>query len=158
MAHYAKLDENNKVLAVHTIDNENCLLNGIEDEETGRAFLENIHGHSNWKKTSYNTYANTHLNGGVPFRKNYAEINGSYDPVRDAFIPYPTYPSWTLNEETCLFNAPVSQPTQEQMNSNNPSIGVLLWDELNLRWIGITNDTKLLYPWDPSTSTFSPLT
>tara|TARA_R110000822_G_scaffold24517_1_gene74606 strand:+ start:37 stop:513 length:477 start_codon:yes stop_codon:yes gene_type:complete len=158
MAHYAKLDENNKVLEICTIDNENCLLNGIEDEETGRVYLETIYFYSNWKKTSYNTYANTHIQGGTPFRKNYAEINGSYDSARDAFIPIKIFPSWELNEETCLFDAPVSQPTQEQMNSNNPSIGALLWDELNLRWIGVTNDTQLLYSWDPSTSTFSPLT
>ena len=102
MAHFVKLDQNNVVLEVHVVDNEHLLdANGVEREELGIAFLVQwSHGYSYWKQTSYNGN----------FRKNYAGIGFTYDASRDAFIPPKPYASWSLNETTCLWDAPVAYP------------------------------------------------
>jgi len=78
------------------------------------------------KRTSYNTVGGVHQNGGTPFRKNYAGVGYTYDPVRDAFYAPQPFESWTLNEDTCLWEAPVAYPEDE--NS-------YLWDEETLNWI-----------------------
>jgi hypothetical protein len=78
------------------------------------------------KRTSYNTIGGVHQNGGTPFRKNYAGVGYTYDPVRDAFYAPQPFESWTLNEDTCLWEAPVAYPDDE--NS-------YLWDEETLNWI-----------------------
>lgn len=94
MAHYAILNENNVVTQVFVGKNENE--NGIDWEQYYGA-----------KRTSYNTYGGVHRLNGVPFRKNYAGIGFTYDPVRDAFIPpKPDGPTWLLNESTCLWEDP----------------------------------------------------
>ena len=62
------------------------------------------------KRTSYNTYGGVHQNGGTPFRKNYAGVGYTYDPVRDAFYARQPFESWTLNEDTCLWECPVEKP------------------------------------------------
>ena len=62
------------------------------------------------KRTSYNTVGGVHQNGGTPFRKNYAGVGYTYDPVRDAFYAPQPHESWTLNEDTCLWEAPVEKP------------------------------------------------
>ena len=113
MAHYAKLGANNKVIGVHVVANADCQnADGIEDEEVGRQFLERLHSWPLWKQTSYNTLAGQHLLGGTPFRKNHAAIKYVYDEDRDAFIPpKPTFNSWTLNETTCQWEAPVALPS-----------------------------------------------
>jgi len=69
-----------------------------------------------------------HTGGGTPFRKNYAGIGYTYDAQRDAFIPPQPYPSWVLNEDTCLWDAPVPMPTDGQMYS---------WDEATTSWVEI---------------------
>lgn len=71
-----------------------------------------IFGHG-WVQTSYNTHGGQHPEG-RPLRKNYAGIGYVYDEQRDAFIPPKPYPSWTLNEDTCLWGCPVAMPTDEQ--------------------------------------------
>ena len=110
MAHFAKLD-NNIVLAVHVLDNHvTADSEGVEDENIGVAYLTKIHKHSNWKQTSYNTIGGVHQLGGTPFRKNFAGIGYTYDAVKDAFIPPKPYSSWTLNEDTCRWEAPVAYP------------------------------------------------
>ena len=78
------------------------------------------------KRTSYNTIDGVQQNGGTPFRKNYAGVGYTYDPVRDAFYAPQPYESWILNEESCLREAPVAYPEDE--NS-------YLWDEETLNWI-----------------------
>ena len=65
------------------------------------------------KRTSYNTYGGVHQNGGTPFRKNYAGVGYTYDPVRDAFYAPQPFESWTLNEDTCLWECPVEKPEGE---------------------------------------------
>ena len=65
------------------------------------------------KRTSYNTVGGVHQNGGTPFRKNYAGVGYIYDPVRDAFYSPQPFESWTLNEESCLWECPVERPEGE---------------------------------------------
>ena len=84
---------------------------------------------SGWMQTSYNTYGGQHLMGGTPFRKNYAGIGYTYDASRDAFIPPKPYNSWTLNEDTCLWQPPVARPVDDNMYD---------WDEESLSWRMIT--------------------
>jgi hypothetical protein len=78
------------------------------------------------KRTSFNTHAGVHLNDKTPFRKNYAGVGMTYDPVRDAFYAPQPFESWTLNEDTCLWESPVTIP--EDGNS-------YLWDEETKNWI-----------------------
>ena len=76
-----------------------------------------------WIQTSYNTYGGQHPEG-RPLRKNYAGIGFTYDSQRDAFIPPQPYASWTLNENTCLWDAPTPMPTD----------GIYIWDESTTSW------------------------
>jgi len=80
-----------------------------------------------WIQTSYNTYGGQHPEG-RPLRKNYAGIGYTYDPVRDAFIPPKPFASWILNENTCLWDAPVAYPTDGKIYS---------WDENQQNWIEV---------------------
>lgn len=82
-----------------------------------------------WVQTSYNTRGNQHPEG-RPLRKNYAGIGYIYDSQRDAFICPQPYASWTLNEETCLWNAPIPMPTDNKLYS---------WDEPTTSWIEVNN-------------------
>jgi hypothetical protein len=117
MAHFAKLDENNNVLAVHVVNNDVITVDGNESEQVGIDFLTSLHGHTLWKQTSYN--------GNI--RKNYAGISYIYDPNRNAFIAPKPFESWSLNEETCQWQAPTPQPQE----------GSWYWDEDNLSWTEI---------------------
>ena len=78
-----------------------------------------------WVQTSYNTYGGQHPEG-RPLRKNFAGIGFVYDAERDAFIPPQNYPSWLLNEETCLWEAPSPYPDVEKLYG---------WDEETLAWV-----------------------
>jgi hypothetical protein len=118
MAHFAKLDSSNVVIFVTVGRNED---DGKEAELTARTG-------DVYKQTSYNTYGGVHTNGGTPMRKNYAGIGYTYDEQRDAFIPPQPFPSWTLNENTCLWDAPVPMPTD----------GLYSWDESTTSWIEIS--------------------
>jgi hypothetical protein len=79
-------------------------------------------------QTSYNTRGGQHPEG-RPLRKNFAGIGYTYDLVRDAFIPPKPFPSWTLDEETCLWNPPVPYPES----------GGHYWNEETLSWVSIPN-------------------
>ena len=61
------------------------------------------------KRTSYNTHGGVHQNEGTPFRKNYAGVGDTYDPVKDAFYAPQPFASWTLNEDTCVWESPVEK-------------------------------------------------
>jgi hypothetical protein len=78
-----------------------------------------------WIQTSYNTHGGQHPEG-RPLRKNYAGIGFTYDAGRDAFIPPKPYASWTLNETTCLWDAPVAYPDDG---------GMYRWDEETTNWV-----------------------
>ena len=128
MASFAKVGLNNKVIAIHSVHNNELKdSNGVEQEVLGVEFLTNLHGWAIWKQTSYNTIGGVHNNGGTPLRKNHAGIGYTYDEDRDAFIPpKPTqYPSWTLNETTCLWEAPVAYPDDDNRYT---------WNETNQTW------------------------
>jgi hypothetical protein len=133
MASFAKIGLNNKVIEVLSVHN-NVLKdsNGVEQENIGIDFLTKLTGWAIWKQTSYNTVAGVHTKGGIPFRKNHASIGYTYDEDRDAFIPKKIYNSWILNEQTCLWNAPVAMPelTQEQINNKN----YYAWNETIKNW------------------------
>lgn len=99
MAHFAQIDETNTVLRVLVVPDD--------QEHRGHEFLTVDLGlEGTWLQTSYNTIGGVHLLGGTPFRKNYAEPGYTYDSTRDAFIPPQPDPTWTLNEETCLWEQP----------------------------------------------------
>jgi hypothetical protein len=80
-----------------------------------------------WIQTSYNTRGGQHPEG-RPLRKNYAGIGFTYDREKDAFIPPQPYPSWLLDEETCLWNPPTPMPTG----------GIYTWDEPTLSWVEVS--------------------
>lgn len=116
MAHFAKLDENNIVIAVHAVNNDVITVDGSDSEQAGIDFLTTLHGHSSWKQTSYN----------ANFRKNYAAIDFHYDSTRDAFIPPKPFESWILNESTCKWEAPVAFPTDGN---------AYVWNEAEQSWV-----------------------
>lgn len=118
MAHYAFLNEENIVTEVIVGKDEN---NGGIDWES---HYGDIRGQV-CKRTSYNTYGGVHLTGGTPFRKNYAGVGYTYDETRDAFIPLQPYDSWTLNESSCLWEAPIDYPTDGQQYT---------WNEETTSW------------------------
>ena len=126
MASFAKIGLNNKVIEVLSIHNNELLdSNGVEQEVNGINFLTNLTGWSIWKQTSYNTFGGVHKLGGTPLRKNHAGIGYTYDEDRDAFIPPKPFNSWTLNEDTCLWEAPVAYPTDGELYN---------WNETNQTW------------------------
>jgi hypothetical protein len=127
MASFAKIGLNNKVIEVLSVVNEVLHdANGVEQEAIGIDFLTKLTGYPVWKQTSYNTNAGVHSSGGIPLRKNHAAIGYIYDEDRDAFIPKKPFNSWILNEDTCLWNAPVAKPEDDNMYYWNES--TLTWD------------------------------
>jgi hypothetical protein len=126
MATFAKIGLNSKVIEVLSVNNEVLKdSNGVEQEVNGIDFLTKLTGYPVWKQTSYNTHGGVHNNNGTPLRKNHAGIGYTYDETRDAFIPPKPFNSWILNEDTCVWNAPVTYPTNG---------GIYTWNELTLAW------------------------
>ena len=123
MASFAKIGLNNKVIEIVSVNNEVLKdSSGVEREELGIQFLNELYKWPIWKQTSYNTHGGIHDNGGTPFRKNHAGIGYIYDEDRDAFIPKKPYNSWILNENTCLWEAPVIKPNDGNMYNWNEQI------------------------------------
>lgn len=130
MASFAKIGLNGKVIEVQSVVNEVLHdANGVEQEAIGIDFLTKLTGWAIWKQTSYNTHGGVHDKGGVPLRKNHAGIGYTYDETRDAFIPPKHFNSWILNEQTCLWEAPVTMPTTELENNQYYS-----WNESIINW------------------------
>jgi len=123
MAHYAILDNTNTVTQVFVGRDETDLAPGVIDWEQYYAPAG-----FTCKRTSYNTHGGVHSDGGTPFRKNYAGIGYTYDAGRDAFIPPQPFPSWTLNESSCLWESPVPYPSDDKMYS---------WDEDSQAWVEV---------------------
>jgi hypothetical protein len=99
MGHFAKVVDG-KVVKV--IVAEQSFIDSFVDDSPGQ-----------WIQTSYNTREGIHTGGGTPLRKNFAGIGFSYDADRDAFIPIKPYPSWTLNEASCVWEPPVAHPADD---------------------------------------------
>ena len=122
MSHFAKIDENNIVTKIIVADQE-----AIDTQD------------GTWIQTSYNTRGGKHYteseddfyieDSGTPLRKNYAGIGYTYDSVKDAFYAPQPYPSWTLDEDTCMWDAPVAYP-----NDGKP----YLWNEDTTSWVEVT--------------------
>jgi len=116
MAHYAKV--NNGIV-------EQVIVAEAEFFDT---FVDSSPGQ--WIQTSYNTRGGVHSNGETPLRKNYAGVGYTYDSDRDAFIPPQPYPSWVLDEDTCLWEAPVAYPDDDKMYA---------WDEETTSWVEVAD-------------------
>jgi hypothetical protein len=113
MSHYAKVE--NGIVTQVIVAEEDFIQTGALGDPAG------------WIQTSYNTKGGEHPEG-RPLRKNYAGIGYIYDSQRDAFIPPQPFASWTLNEETCLWNAPTAMPTEG---------GPFRWNEETLSWVNL---------------------
>jgi hypothetical protein len=118
MAHFAKV--NNGIV-------EQVI---VAEPEFFETFVDTSPGE--WIQTSYNTHGGQHPEG-RPLRKNYAGVGYSYDSVRDAFIPPQPYPSWLLNEDTCLWDAPTPMPQDGK---------VYAWDEPTTSWVEVPEVTE----------------
>lgn len=94
----------------------------VAEPEFFQTFVDSSPGE--WIQTSYNTHGGQHPEG-RPLRKNYAGIGYSYDRTKDAFIPPKPYPSWVLNDDTCLWGAPTPMPTDDK---------TYIWDETTVSW------------------------
>lgn len=121
MSHFAEIDENGIVLRV--LVGNNTLPNEGQDW-----FEEHLGG--TWVQTSYNTFGGQHLNGGTAFRKNFAAKGYTYDETRDAFYAPQPFPSWVLDEDTCLWQAPVEMPEDADSVAYD-------WDEDSQAWVAI---------------------
>jgi len=124
MAHFAKIGKGNIVERVEVVSNDIATT-----EQAGVEFLQNLYkDRAVWKQTSYN--------GNI--RRNFAGIGWKYDQTIDAFISPQPYPSWTLNETTCVWEAPIEKPlTYNQGNTDldgNPLQDKYNWNETNQTW------------------------
>jgi len=115
MSHFAKVTDGKVTQVI------------VAEPEFFETFVDSSAGE--WIQTSYNTQGGVHLLGGTPLRKNYAGIGYTYDRTRDAFIPPQPFASWVLNEQTCLWDAPTTYPTDGK---------IYRWDEPTTSWIEIT--------------------
>jgi hypothetical protein len=111
MGHYAKVVDSKVIQVI------------VAEPDFFQIFVDSSPGE--WIQTSYNTVGGVHVLGRTPLRKNYAGIGYTYDRVRDAFIPPQPYSSWILNEDSCLWEAPVSMPSD---NKN------YYWNESTQSW------------------------
>jgi hypothetical protein len=119
MAHFARVNVQMLVTQVISAEQE---------------FIDSLPDAGSWVQTSYNTYGGKHYDpdtreedDGVPLRKNFAGIGFKYDLERDAFIAPQPYPSWSLNEETCLWDCPLERPqeTEEELQAGQ----YYIWNE-----------------------------
>lgn len=166
MAHFAKLSDSNVVLNVEVVaDADTTNDSNVENEATGVAFLTDIHGWTNWKKCSRNTVAGVYYDvdsegnhtgaasdQSKAYRKNFPGIGWIYDAGRDAFIQPQPFTSWTLNETTGMYDAPVAYPSVTVKNDKPYSIQ---WDEPNTRWLSFDPDNQSTQvKWDASSSSW----
>jgi len=132
MAYFAEIDALKRVTRVIKVYDEDTQdENGVEVESVGAKFCKELMGTGTWLQTSYNTFKGKHNLGGTPFRKNYAAVGFTYDETRDAFIPPKPYPSWTLIEDQCVWQAPVVS-TAECVPLKRAA-----WNEEERKWVEI---------------------
>ena len=112
MGHYAKVTDGKVTQVI------------VAEAEFFDTFVDSSPGE--WIQTSYNTHGGEHTLGGTPLRKNYAGIGYTYDRTKDAFIPPQPFASWTLDEQTCLWESPTPYPTDDK---------VYHWDETTTSWV-----------------------
>lgn len=121
MAHFAKIDSDNKVLEVIVINN-NVITdkNGNEQESLGLDFIASLGLNGDWLQCSYNRV----------FRGNYPGVGYVYDKTLDAFIPPKPYESWVLDEATYSWVSPIPHPNDG---------GMYTWDESDGDWVEVIN-------------------
>ena len=123
MAHFAKVVDGTVTQVI------------VAEPEFFETFVDSSPGQ--WIQTSYNTRGGVHYDqdgnpdDGTALRKNYAGIGYTYDAGKDAFIPPQPYASWTLNDDTCLWESPVAYPDDGQM---------YIWNEDTTSWDLITEE------------------
>ena len=110
MSHFAKVADGKVIQVI------------VAEQEFFDTFVDSSPG--TWIQTSYNTHGNQHPNG-TPLRGNYAGIGYTYDSVNDVFYAPQPFPSWTLNNSTWLWEAPVAMPTDGK---------IYIWDETTKNW------------------------
>lgn len=121
MSHFAEVDENGIVLRVIVAEQDFIDTGHVGDPKR-------------WIQTSYNTREGVHDSGGVPLRKNYAGRGYTYDQTRDAFIPpKPEFPSWSLDEQKCVYIAPKPMPQDGKPQQ---------WDEVKQDWTAVAADIQ----------------
>ena len=120
MSHFAEIDKDGIVQRVIVAEQDFINSGKVGDP-------------NNWVQTSYNTRSGVHYapnssepDGGVALRKNYAGKGYTYDETRDAFIPPKAFPSWSLDEDTCTWKAPVPKPDDDKR---------YYWDEETANWV-----------------------
>ena len=122
MAHFAEVDPKTNIVLRVIVAEQDFINSG----KVGDSFK--------WIQTSYNTKGGVHYgqdgqpDDGFPLRKNYAGIGDTYDKTKDAFIPSQDFPSWTLNETTCLWEPPVAYPDDGKRYGWNEEI--INWEEI----------------------------
>lgn len=114
MAHFAKVLDG---VVVQVIVAEQEFIDNLVDTSPGT-----------WIQTSYNTRDGVHTDGGTPLRKNFAGVGFTYDSELDAFIPPKPYPSWTLDNTTCVWEPPVACPSEGEYSWNEET---QTWDEVS---------------------------
>ena len=128
MAHYAFIKDNLVTEVITGKDETETAPDGFADWE--EYYLTKRPDQDACKRTSYNTSANTHVDGGTPFRGNYAGIGYTYDTVNDVFYEPQPFPSWTISEETnWVWTPPVPYPDDETTQYN--------WDEDTTSWVEV---------------------
>ena len=120
MAHYAKVKDG---IVQQVIVAEADFFDTYVDSSPGE-----------WIQTSYNTIGGKHLKGGTPLRKNFACVGDVYDRTKDAFYKPQPYPSWKLNEDTCIWECPVEHPVVEEPTDESDTV-IYVWDEENKQWV-----------------------
>lgn len=110
MGHFAKVVDGKVVQVI------------VAEPEFFNSFVDSSAG--TWLQTSYNTYGNKHPNG-TPLRGNYAGVGYTYDQINDVFYAPKPFPSWTLDQETWLWNAPTPYPEDGKQYE---------WDETAVAW------------------------
>jgi hypothetical protein len=127
MAHFAKIDDSGTVVFV----------TAGRDEDDGKELEISERTGDTYRQTSYNTKGGIHYKSDCithskdqskALRKNYAGIGYTYDESRNAFIPPKPYPSWALNEDTCLWDAPTARPDDGKIYTWNED--TTSWDEV----------------------------
>jgi hypothetical protein len=172
MAHFAELDENNKVLRVVVVDDNEVGENG---SIAGEEYCKNLFGGGIWKQTSYGTMCGIHYTIAADgtqtksadqsraFRKNYASIHFTYDPEADGYYPRKDEDgvgmddSWTLNPTTFMWDPPIPYPPYPGEYADGTILYPYVWK--STRWESTpsaplySNDDREFY-WNPDTSTW----
>tara|TARA_B100000214_G_scaffold374323_1_gene356745 strand:- start:408 stop:755 length:348 start_codon:yes stop_codon:yes gene_type:complete len=111
MAYFVKLGVGNIIEKSVVVSNDIATT-----EQAGIDFLNDLYG-------SRDVWKQTFIDGSQ--RKNFAGIGYTYNQNKDAFISPQPYPSWILNEDTCIWEAPQEYPDDDKK---------YLWNEQTTSW------------------------